>query len=143
MKKEIKLLLVIVFFISLALLMITCGEVDTYTNGGTWTHPSDVTDNISPDGQDASDMQVAMDDNGNAIIVWDQSDGINDQIFKSEYHSGQWTHPSGLTDNISPDVQFANAPQVAMDDNGNAIIVWEQYDESNYQIFKSEYRSEQ
>lgn len=50
-----------------------------------WTHPSGLTDHPSPDGQDAEYQQVAMDDNGNAIITWWQSDGGNWQIFKSEY----------------------------------------------------------
>jgi len=36
-------------------------------------------------GQHATFSQVAMDDNGNAIITWYQSDGVNWQIFKSEY----------------------------------------------------------
>ena len=107
----------------------------------TWTHPSSLSDNISPDGQNADYPQVAMDDNGNAIIVWRQFDGSNFQIFKSEYRSGSWTHPASLSDNISPDGQDASIPQVAMDDNGNAVIVWSQSDGSNYQIFKSEYRS--
>jgi len=108
---------------------------------GAWTHPSDLTDNISPDGQHAGSSQVAMDNNGNAIIVWYQYDGANGQIFKSEYRAGAWTHPSGITDNISPDGQNATDPQVAKDNNGNAIIVWHQYDGANGQIFKSEYRS--
>jgi hypothetical protein len=81
-----------------------------------------------------------MDDNGNAIITWYQSDGFKNQIFKSEYRGGVWHHPSSLTDNISPDGQSASYPQVAMDNNGNAIITWEQLDGSNWQIFKSEYR---
>jgi hypothetical protein len=53
-----------------------------------WIHPADLADNISPDGQDAyivCSPQVAMDDNGDAIITWEQSDGSNWQIFKSEY----------------------------------------------------------
>jgi len=108
---------------------------------GTWTHPASLTDNISPDGQNADYPQVAMDDNGNAVIVWRQFDGSNYQIFKSEYRSGTWTHPASLSDNISPDGQHASNPQVAMDDNGNAVIVWTQFDGNNYQIFKSEYRS--
>jgi len=108
---------------------------------GAWTHPTGLADNISPDGQNATDPQVVMGDNGNAIIVWGQSDGLNGQVFKSEYRSGAWTHPSGLTDNISPDGQNAGSSQVAMDNNGNAIIVWCQYDGENGQIFKSEYRS--
>jgi len=110
--------------------------------GGIWTHPSSLSDNISPDGQDAYSPQVAMDNNGNVIITWYQFDGSNNQIFKSEYRGGVWTHPSSLTDNISPDGQHADYPQVAMDNNGNAIITWEQSDGSSSQIFKSEYRGD-
>jgi hypothetical protein len=95
---------------------------------------------ISPNGQDATFPQVAMDNKGNAIIVWSQSDGAVYQIFKSEYRNGAWINPSSLADNISPDGQSAFYPQVAMDNNGNAIIVWYQPDGAVYQIFKSEYR---
>ncbi len=113
-----------------------------YRNG-IWTNPASLTDNISSDGQNAYYYpQVAMDDNGNAVIVWNQYDGNgNHQIFKSEYRNGTWINPASLTDNISPEGQDAKSPQVAMDDNGNAVIVWSQYDGSNYQIFESEYRN--
>jgi uncharacterized protein YheU (UPF0270 family) len=111
-----------------------------YRNG-TWTDPASLADNISPDGQDAEFSQVAMDNNGNAIIVWSQLDGTNSQIFKSEYRNGAWINPASLSDNISPNGQDASAPQVAMDNNGNAIIVWSQSDGTNSQIFKSEYRN--
>ncbi len=110
-------------------------------DGSTWTNPANLADNISPDGQDASYAKVAMDASGNAIIIWEQSDGSATQIFKSEYRSGAWTDPSSLTDNISPDGQLAGQPEVAMDNNGNAIITWTQYNGSNYLIYKSEYRS--
>ncbi len=113
---------------------------------GSWTHPANLADNISPDGQDAVDSHVAIDDNGNAIIIWRQVDagGVNQQTFKSEYRSGSWTHPANLADNISPDGQQVLFPKVAMDNNGNAIIVWAEQLAgfgSDYQIFKSEYRS--
>jgi hypothetical protein len=111
-----------------------------YRNGA-WTHPSGLSDNISPDGQGASNPVVAMDDNGSAIITWVQNDGSNMQIFKSEYRNGAWTHPSSLSDNISPDGQDAARPWVGMDDNGSAIITWVQNDGSNMQIFVSEYRN--
>jgi hypothetical protein len=108
----------------------------------TWTHPTSLSDNISPDGWDARLPQVAMDNNGNAIIVWHQYDGSsNVRIFKSEYRNGTWTHPSGLSDNISPYGTSAEIPDVAMDSCGNAIITWRQIDESGkLQIFKSEFR---
>ncbi len=107
---------------------------------GTWTHPADLDDHISKNGQDAYEPQVAMDGGGNALIVWRQSDGSNNQIFRSEYRDGAWTHPDGLEDNISPDDQGADSPRVAMDGDGNALIVWCQVDGSDRQIFKSEYR---
>jgi len=111
-----------------------------YRNGS-WAHPTALTDNISPNGQDTYNPQVAMDDNGNAIIVWHQYEGPVSQIFKSEYRNGAWTHPASLTDNISPDGYMASDSDVVMDDNGNAIIVWHQHEGSFWQIFKSEYRN--
>ena len=107
---------------------------------GVWTDPEDLDDHISPGGQHAYNPQVAMDDNGNALIVWMQHNGTRQQIYKSEYRDGEWTHPTDLFNSISPDAGSANSPQVAMDDNGNALIVWPQSDGSNYQVFKSEYR---
>lgn len=111
-----------------------------YRNGS-WMYPVDQDDHISIN--DGSNAHAAMDESGNAIVVWDGSDGSNNQIFMSEYRNGAWTHPSNQTDNISPDGQDAYNPWVAMDDNGNAIIVWEQRENTGtyYQIFKSEYRN--
>ncbi len=108
---------------------------------GVWVHPSSLSDNISPDVENAQNPLVVMDNNGNAIIVWRQSDGAKIQIFKSEYRNGAWTHPSSLSDNISPDGQDVENPDAAMDDNGNAIIVWQQQDGTNKQIFMSEFRA--
>jgi hypothetical protein len=109
---------------------------------GVWSHPSGINDNISPDGTSAYDPKPSMDNNGNALIVWFQSNGVNNQIFKSEYRNGAWTHPADLNDNISPDGTFALYPQLAMDDSGNAVIVWRQQNVSAiWQIYKSEYRN--
>jgi len=106
-----------------------------------WTYPSGLSDSISPVGLSADLPQVAMDNSGNTIIVWLQSDGSNLQIYKSEYRNGAWTHPANLGDYISPHGQDCTAPKVAMDNNGNAIIVWRQFDGASFQVFKSEYRS--
>ena len=37
-----------------------------------------------------------MGDNGEAIIVWRQSDKAVDAIFKSEYRKGAWTNPTSF-----------------------------------------------
>ncbi|MBN2039920.1 MAG: Ig-like domain-containing protein [Spirochaetes bacterium] len=115
--------------------------ISEYRNG-TWSHPQDSNDNISPDGEYAYAPYAAMDNNGNTIIAWRQHDGNYNRIFKSEYRGGEWTHPADLTDVISPDGKSAQDPRVVMDSNGNAVIVWEQYDDDNSsRIFMSEYRN--
>jgi uncharacterized protein CbrC (UPF0167 family) len=110
-------------------------------SGGSWTHPSSLSDNISPDGQDAYSPQVTVSDDGSlAVITWEQSDGSQSQIFKSSFDGTLWTHPSSLSDNISPDGQDAQGPQVAMSADGSlAVITWEQSDGSQSQIFKSSF----
>jgi uncharacterized protein YheU (UPF0270 family) len=106
-----------------------------------WNNPSSLSDNISPDGTDATLPQAAMDDNGNAVIVWQQSDHYYSQIFMSEYRGNAWQHPANLNNNVSPDGTSAQNPQVVMNRKGEAIITWEQNDGSASQIFKSEYRN--
>ncbi len=66
-----------------------------------------------------------MDNNGNAITVWLQSndDGYS-AVFKSEYRDGTWTHPTGLSNYISPADSDAYDPYVAMNDNGNRVTAY-------------------
>jgi hypothetical protein len=119
----------------------------------TWSPPVDLTDNISPDGTDATAPHVAMNASGMKTLAWVQSDGTNQQIFKSEFHNGiscgsgpvalstmTWLHPTGLSDNISPDGADAATPHAAQEDSGDAIIVWAQNDGTHTQIYKSEFR---
>jgi hypothetical protein len=131
--------------------MIFCAAVFTFSGGAqsaewAWTHPNSLSDHISPDGRHVYSYNVAMDDNGNAIVEWSQydrsyhSDSSYRQIFISEYRNGTWIHPSSVSDNISPDGQNAFGSHVAMDDNGNAIVVWRQPASYYYKLFMSKYR---
>jgi uncharacterized protein YheU (UPF0270 family) len=107
---------------------------------GEWTDPENGSDNISPDGQAATSPQVSLNDNGEAVIVWYQSDGSKNQIFRSEYRDGLWKDPKDLSDNISPNGIDARSPQVALNNTWDAVIVWRQSDGTNQQIFRSEFR---
>jgi len=64
-----------------------------------------------------------MDNSGNAIVTWIQSDGTNSQVFKSRYRNGAWVHPTGIADNISPDGEDAVNARLTCN-NGLAVIVW-------------------
>ena len=108
---------------------------------GSWTHPANLSDNISPDGKHAYMPQPAMADNGDAVITWFQYDSSSyRQVFKSRYQGCSWTHPADISDNISPDSEHAYNPRVAIDNYGISIIVWYQNDGSNNQIYISEFR---
>lgn len=108
---------------------------------GVWAHSASYVNNVSGNDGPVDTPQVAMDDDGNAVIVWAQADGGLWDVMKAEYRNGAWKKPTQLSHNLSPDHSHAYAPKVAMDADGNAIIVWMQLDSgAKKQIFKSEYR---
>lgn len=112
-----------------------------YRNGA-WKHPASLADSISLKGQDAGFPSVAMGNDGDAIVVWRQSDGVDARIYRSEYRNGHWTHPAGFSDCIDvPGGINAQQPVVAMDDHGNAIIAWGVNDGAHWGVYKAEYRN--
>lgn len=100
---------------------------------GSWTHPTDSDDNLSPDTTGATKPSLAFSDNGNAVVAWVQNDSSSDkQVYISEYKSGSWTNPSGLNDFINPTGSAAAnyAPSVDMNDDGNAVVTYVQENSS-------------
>lgn len=110
-------------------------------HNGVWSNPSGPNDAISPLQTHAQDVHLAAGPNGHVIVVWAQADLQNYRIFKSERRNGVWTHPTGLSDNISPPGTDAYRPKVAFDDHGDAVIAWVQSDGAFVQVFTSELRN--
>ena len=111
-----------------------------YRNGA-WLHPSSIEDYINVYGGDGLRPRVAMNNQGEALITWEQDPGGRSQIFKSEYRNGAWVHPADINDHISPKSKRGSAHNAipAMDGTGRAIIVWQQAEGSSSRIYKSEY----
>lgn len=86
---------------------------------------------------DAYAPQIAIDSNGNALAVWEQSDGVNQNIYANRYSasSGVWGTAT-LIDNIPG---IAKRPQITFDASGNALAVWYQFDGVNNSIFANRY----
>lgn len=81
---------------------------------------------IEMGGTPALDPDVAMDTNGNSLVVWSQSDGqhLNDiWVARSPAHVPSW---STTWTGKGQDRTTAQFPQVAMDAAGNAIVVWDE-----------------
>ena len=92
--------------------------------------------------------QIAIDASGNALAVWVQPDGASDStpdIWVNRYTAGSgW----GTTSNLGqirinvPGAAGAPAlqPQLAMDGNGNALVVWTQSDGVTDSIWFNRYQ---
>lgn len=93
---------------------------------------------IGVDGaENATRPDVAMDESGNAIAVWAQSDGTRYNIYANRYAVGVgwWTPTLIETDNSGN----ADYPVVAVDSSGNAIAAWQQHDGARYNIWANRY----
>jgi hypothetical protein len=89
------------------------------------------------DAGDAVAPQIAVDPTGSAIVVWQQSDGIRDNIWSKRYtpNDGWGTLQPLETNNLGE----AEAPQIAMDAEGNGVAVWRQSDGERFNISASRY----
>ncbi|MEH0822126.1 MULTISPECIES: hypothetical protein [unclassified Micromonospora] len=82
---------------------------------------------VSPAGYDSYDQQQALDRQGDALFVWVRESHTyphprHVQI-RSRSARGTW----GATTNLSPSGQAPHSPRVAVDDDGDAIVVWRAY----------------
>ncbi|MEW5879741.1 MAG: immunoglobulin domain-containing protein [Pseudomonadota bacterium] len=82
--------------------------------------------------------QVAIDAQGNAIAVWRDYDGAGFRVFAGRYVAGSgWAAIEQLQSPGGGDVWYP--PDVAMDVNGNAIVVWMQWQTTTFGIFGNRY----
>ncbi|MDB6105106.1 MAG: hypothetical protein JWO52_5105 [Gammaproteobacteria bacterium] len=73
--------------------------------------------------------QIGIDRAGNALVVWNQSHGaMQTEIWANRYAAanGGW----GTAGRISDTAGGAGTPHIATDANGDALVVWPQFDNS-------------
>ncbi len=87
----------------------------------------------------ASNPQVAIGQDGNALAVWYQYDGTRFNIYANRYVVGSGWQTAELieTDNTGS----ASDPQVAMGQDGNGLAVWRQNDGTRDNIWANRYIS--
>ena len=94
-------------------------QASTKPYGDTWQL---LPDDISITGQDATSPQVATDSHGNVTAVWSRYNGSNWIVQSStKPYGGSWPV---TPDDVSPSGQDSQDPQVAIDPQGNATVVW-------------------
>ncbi len=72
----------------------------------------------------ASNPQVAIEGSGNALAVWEQSDGTRINILSNRYTSGSSWGSAELIE--SDDTGSAGNAHIAVNSGGHAMAVWEQ-----------------
>ena len=86
---------------------------------------------LSRAGQPASDVEVAVDAAGNAVFTWLRSDGTNDLV---QARSLSATGTLSRIRTLSDPGHDAWEPQVAVDDDGDAVFAWRRSDGTDFRI---------
>jgi hypothetical protein len=105
-----------------------------FTPSGGWGTASLIeTDNAG----NAENPQIAFDASGNAMAVWQQTDGTRTNIWANRYTASTgWSTATLIeTDNAGPAIK----PQIALDSSGNAIAVWSQRDSTRSNIWANRF----
>jgi len=104
------------------------------TLGGGWSIPQLIE---ADDAGHAGDPRIAMNPDGDAIAVWHQSDGTRANIWANRYAPGSgWRAAERIE---SKDDGEARLPHVAIDPNGNAMVVWHQSDGARFDVWANRY----
>ena len=104
-----------------------------YTPAGGWQTPQ----LLESGSGEAIAAHVAVDTNGNAIAVWQQTDATGQHIWANRYSGGAW----GAAQRIETDAGSAYSPRIAIDAAGNALVVWSQGDGALSRIRASRFTS--
>ena len=87
---------------------------------------------LETDDGEAWNPQVAVDASGNAIAVWNQSDGTRFDVWANRYIAGAGWGTAILLE--TENAGHAGSPQVAVSPSGQAVAVWHQSNGSRYDI---------
>jgi hypothetical protein len=104
-------------------------------SSNSWGTPTLVeTNNVG----DARYPGVAISDNGDALAVWSQSDGVRNNLWSNRYTAatGTWG-TAALIETDNGDI--ISSAQIAMNGNGDALAVWYQSDGTRDNIWANRY----
>ena len=86
---------------------------------------------LSLPGADASEARLAVDPSGDAIAVWERVDTDGNRVVQAAARDG-WTF-GGRVD-LSLPGRNADAPAVAIDQAGGAVVVWQRFSEFGHWV---------
>jgi hypothetical protein len=84
----------------------------------------------------ASGSRVVLDSQGNAIAIWQHSDGLHSNIRANRYAAGSGWGTSVL---VYASANIAATPQISIDRSGNALAVWRDSSLAGFSIWAGRY----
>lgn len=105
-----------------------------YTMASGWSAPQ----LIETEGGDADFPRIAINTNGSALVVWEQTDATRRNIWANRYDAVRQAWGTAQLLEID-NAGFAIAPHVAIDANGNGMAVWQQFDGVRNNIWANRY----
>jgi hypothetical protein len=94
---------------------------------GAWADPADLADRVSflPT---AYEPRLATRSSGETLLVWNQrtSSGYGVALARRASSGAPWELPNAADDVLSPPLFFSNAPQIAVNERGDALVTWYQ-----------------
>ena len=82
----------------------------------------------------ATQPSIVMDALGNAIAVWQQRNGITNQLLYVQYNNGTWQAENAVVADNNSSMIF---PRIAMNSRGQAVLAWSQTEGLGYNIYAS------
>jgi DNA-binding beta-propeller fold protein YncE len=90
---------------------------------------------LSGSGQHAGDARVAVDPDGDAVVVWRRDDGSATYCCnRIQARSRSAAGTVGLIQTLSAPGQNASWPHLGIDAAGNAVVVWRRFDGEDHRI---------
>lgn len=93
----------------------------------------------SSDTHAATFPQISMNEDS-AIATWKQSDGVEESIWSNRYTNNVGWGEAELIESVNTEV--VTVPQIAMDPNGNALVVWTQSDGAEVILWSNTFSEE-
>jgi len=111
----------------------TAQSIYTSTYTGTWSAQAllETTDFT------AYEPSLAMNGDGDAVTAWRQGDGADLNIYVAVYAASTWGTAAAI-DNVTTDASDS-VPQVAINNTGNAVVLWRQNDGTTESLFANQY----
>jgi uncharacterized protein YheU (UPF0270 family) len=89
---------------------------------------------LSPFGQNARLSEVGVDQSGDAVFVWQLNDGTTDcgeyGCYRIQTRARSAAGALSAVQTLSAAGRIARLPEVGVDQSGDAVFVWERYDET-------------